>query len=119
MVVFENKAVLKLLLVCLFVQFSVSATNFFQPFNVTYDHRALIIDGKRRMLISGGIHYPRATPQVPFSPFDSSNHFSTLNGVIFLSIFFFQFLNFLCFPDLGFAFQVGRSSFLTVVELEF
>ncbi|MBA0871634.1 hypothetical protein Goshw_028436 [Gossypium schwendimanii] len=64
MVVFENKAILKLLLVCLFVQFSVSAANFFQPFNVTYDHRALIIDGKRRMLISGGIHYPRATPQM-------------------------------------------------------
>ncbi|MBA0664474.1 hypothetical protein Goklo_004463 [Gossypium klotzschianum] len=64
MVVFENKAILKLLLVCLFIQFSVSAANFFQPFNVTYDHRALIIDGKRRMLISGGIHYPRATPQM-------------------------------------------------------
>ncbi|TYI61226.1 hypothetical protein E1A91_D10G158400v1 [Gossypium mustelinum] len=64
MVVFENKAIPKLLLVCLFVQFSVSAANFFQPFNVTYDHRALIIDGKRRMLISGGIHYPRATPQM-------------------------------------------------------
>ncbi|MBA0575220.1 hypothetical protein Golob_024568, partial [Gossypium lobatum] len=64
MVVFENKAILKLLLVCVFVQFSVSAANFFQPFNVTYDHRALIIDGKRRMLISGGIHYPRATPQM-------------------------------------------------------
>ncbi|KAB2062184.1 hypothetical protein ES319_A10G136800v1 [Gossypium barbadense] len=64
MVVFENKAILKLLLVCLFVQFSFSAANFFRPFNVTYDHRALIIDGKRRMLISGGIHYPRATPQM-------------------------------------------------------
>ncbi|KAJ8755478.1 hypothetical protein K2173_019276 [Erythroxylum novogranatense] len=38
--------------------------NFFKPFNVSYDHRALIIDGHRRMLISGGIHYPRATPQM-------------------------------------------------------
>ncbi|KAL5056058.1 hypothetical protein RYX36_036740, partial [Vicia faba] len=31
--------------------------------NVTYDHRALVIDGKRRLLISGSIHYPRSTPQ--------------------------------------------------------
>lgn len=38
--------------------------NFFKPFNVSYDHRALIIDGKRRMLISAGIHYPRATPEM-------------------------------------------------------
>lgn len=32
--------------------------------NVTYDHRALVIDGKRRILQSGSIHYPRATPEV-------------------------------------------------------
>ncbi|KAL4024660.1 hypothetical protein IC575_013024 [Cucumis melo] len=36
----------------------------FKPFNVSYDHRALIIDGKRRMLISAGVHYPRATPEM-------------------------------------------------------
>ncbi|XP_057415650.1 beta-galactosidase 9 [Lotus japonicus] len=36
----------------------------FKPFNVTYDHRALILDGKRRILISAGIHYPRATPEM-------------------------------------------------------
>ncbi|GMH11972.1 hypothetical protein Nepgr_013813 [Nepenthes gracilis] len=32
--------------------------------NVTYDHRALVIDGKRRVLISGSIHYPRSTPEM-------------------------------------------------------
>ena len=32
--------------------------------NVSYDHRALVIDGKRRVLISGSIHYPRSTPEV-------------------------------------------------------
>ncbi|KAL9452595.1 hypothetical protein AB3S75_008392 [Citrus x aurantiifolia] len=32
--------------------------------NVTYDHRALVIDGKRRVLQSGSIHYPRSTPEV-------------------------------------------------------
>lgn len=37
---------------------------FFEPFNVSYDHRALIIGGQRRILISAGIHYPRATPEM-------------------------------------------------------
>ncbi|XP_027342632.1 beta-galactosidase 8-like isoform X2 [Abrus precatorius] len=32
--------------------------------NVQYDHRALLIDGKRRVLISGSIHYPRCTPEM-------------------------------------------------------
>lgn len=31
---------------------------------VTYDHRSLVIDGKRRVLQSGSIHYPRTTPDV-------------------------------------------------------
>ncbi|XP_016458095.1 beta-galactosidase 9 isoform X1 [Nicotiana tabacum] len=42
----------------------VAGVEYFKPFNVTYDHRALIIAGKRRILISAGIHYPRATPQM-------------------------------------------------------
>ncbi|XP_062013258.1 beta-galactosidase 8-like [Rosa rugosa] len=40
---------------------------FIEPVNsatVTYDHRALVIDGKRRVLQSGSIHYPRTTPEV-------------------------------------------------------
>ncbi|KAK4749604.1 hypothetical protein SAY87_027053 [Trapa incisa] len=37
---------------------------YFEPFNVSYDHRALILGGKRRMLTSAGIHYPRATPEM-------------------------------------------------------
>ncbi|PKI59472.1 hypothetical protein CRG98_020103 [Punica granatum] len=32
--------------------------------NVTYDGRSLIIDGHRRILFSGSIHYPRSTPQM-------------------------------------------------------
>ncbi|XP_062179260.1 beta-galactosidase 7-like [Phragmites australis] len=31
---------------------------------VTYDHRALVLNGTRRMLFSGEIHYPRSTPQM-------------------------------------------------------
>ena len=34
------------------------------PRNVSYDHGAIIIDGKPRILISGSIHYPRSTPEV-------------------------------------------------------
>ncbi|KAK6151943.1 hypothetical protein DH2020_014578 [Rehmannia glutinosa] len=31
---------------------------------VSYDDKAFIINGKRRILISGSIHYPRSTPQM-------------------------------------------------------
>ncbi|KAL8229591.1 hypothetical protein R6Q57_014491 [Mikania cordata] len=31
---------------------------------VTYDSKALVIDGRRRILQSGSIHYPRATPEM-------------------------------------------------------
>ncbi|KAJ0035856.1 hypothetical protein Pint_25452 [Pistacia integerrima] len=67
-----QKSVLLVLLIivefsCLSISISSSssaaASTFFKPFNVSYDHRAIIIDGRRRMLVSAGIHYPRATPQ--------------------------------------------------------
>ncbi|KAM7275179.1 hypothetical protein ACFE04_017045 [Oxalis oulophora] len=32
--------------------------------SVTYDHKSIIINGQRRILISGSIHYPRSTPQM-------------------------------------------------------
>lgn len=32
--------------------------------SVTYDDKAIIINGRRRILISGSIHYPRSTPQM-------------------------------------------------------
>jgi hypothetical protein len=32
------------------------------PYTVSYDHRAITINGVRTMLISGVIHYPRSTP---------------------------------------------------------
>lgn len=35
---------------------------------VSYDHRALKLDGQRRMLVSGSIHYPRSTPLVSAPP---------------------------------------------------
>ncbi|XVF61085.1 hypothetical protein PTKIN_Ptkin08bG0101000 [Pterospermum kingtungense] len=42
------------LLFCLF--------NFCCGGNVTYDHRSLIIDGQRKLLLSAAIHYPRSVP---------------------------------------------------------
>ncbi|GAB2272251.1 Beta-galactosidase 7 [Dionaea muscipula] len=37
----------------------------FQPaIDVGYDGRALTINGKRRVILSGSIHYPRSTPQM-------------------------------------------------------
>ncbi|KAH9326722.1 hypothetical protein KI387_006900 [Taxus chinensis] len=32
--------------------------------SVVYDHKALVINGQRRILISGDIHYPRSTPEM-------------------------------------------------------
>ncbi|WJX61021.1 Beta-galactosidase 3 [Trifolium repens] len=32
--------------------------------NVTYDRKAIIINGQRRILFSGSIHYPRSTPDM-------------------------------------------------------
>ncbi|KAG2612449.1 hypothetical protein PVAP13_4KG290400 [Panicum virgatum] len=31
---------------------------------VSYDHRAVVINGQRRVLISGSIHYPRSAPEM-------------------------------------------------------
>ncbi|WCJ35254.1 Beta-galactosidase [Euphorbia peplus] len=31
---------------------------------VTYDRKAIVINGRRRILISGSIHYPRSTPEM-------------------------------------------------------
>lgn len=55
---------LQWLVMALTVTFGMVTGEYFKPFNVSYDHRALIIDGQRRMLISAGIHYPRATPEM-------------------------------------------------------
>ena len=30
--------------------------------NITFDHRAFVINGRRQLLLTGAIHYPRSTP---------------------------------------------------------
>ena len=44
---------------------------------VAYNDRAVVIDGQRRIILSGSIHYPRSTPQV--SDRDSSSSISAIN----------------------------------------
>lgn len=39
----------------------------FAAYNVSYDSRSLIIDGRRQLLISAAIHYPRSVPAVSLS----------------------------------------------------
>lgn len=31
---------------------------------VTYDRKAMVVNGQRRILMSGSIHYPRSVPEV-------------------------------------------------------
>ncbi|XP_009599425.1 beta-galactosidase-like [Nicotiana tomentosiformis] len=52
-----NVLLLLFLVLCSLVFSSVKAT-------VSYDDRAILINGKRKILISGSIHYPRSTPEM-------------------------------------------------------
>ncbi|KAJ8528232.1 hypothetical protein K7X08_021924 [Anisodus acutangulus] len=53
-----NVLLLVLLVICSLVLISSVEAS------VTYDDRAIIINGKRKILISGSIHYPRSTPEM-------------------------------------------------------
>jgi hypothetical protein len=66
--------------------------------SVTYDKKAIIINGQRRILISGSIHYPRSTPEVCNLFFDFH-----LKKVVNLWIF----VTFGCFCEMGFGVDVG------------
>ncbi|VAI57128.1 unnamed protein product [Triticum turgidum subsp. durum] len=50
------------LLLAAFLAFSLAASS--ANAAVSYDHRSLVINGRRRILISGSIHYPRSTPEM-------------------------------------------------------
>lgn len=45
---------------------------------VTYDGRALVVNGTRRMLFSGEMHYTRSTPEVLASVLHSALRFAHL-----------------------------------------
>ncbi|XP_058190728.1 beta-galactosidase 3-like [Rhododendron vialii] len=56
----EANSASKWCLLCLFLIWEVQLTQC----SVTYDNKALIINGQKRILFSGSIHYPRSTPQM-------------------------------------------------------
>ena len=58
----ETNSVSKLLLLLFFTIFFLGSE--VTHCSVTYDRKAIIINGQRRILISGSIHYPRSTPEV-------------------------------------------------------
>lgn len=93
---------------------------------VSYDHKAIIIDGQRRILISGSIHYPRSTPQVlklpmwllsvSFQFLWTSDTWEFFLLVFFQTEFFFFFLNLLqsqMWPDL---IQKAKDGGLDVIQ---
>lgn len=51
------------LILLLLLQFSCSLIGYTTA-SVSYDSKAITINGQRRVLISGSIHYPRSTPEV-------------------------------------------------------
>ncbi|GJN12946.1 hypothetical protein PR202_ga31275 [Eleusine coracana subsp. coracana] len=53
-----------LLLFVVVVLHAATATSGTGPTTVAYNDRALVINGERRILISGSIHYPRSTPEM-------------------------------------------------------
>ncbi|KAL6295642.1 hypothetical protein ACE6H2_003784 [Prunus campanulata] len=58
----ETHLVSKLLTLFLMTLFM--SSELIQCTTVTYDKKAIIINGQRRLLISGSIHYPRSTPEM-------------------------------------------------------
>lgn len=57
----EASIVSKFLKVCIFTLLMVVQLVICK---VTYDKKAIVINGERRILLSGSIHYPRSTPEV-------------------------------------------------------
>ncbi|GLJ52389.1 hypothetical protein SUGI_1114380 [Cryptomeria japonica] len=54
----------KILLALIFALYGICQVQYVSSTNVTYDHRAVVINGQRRVLVSGSIHYPRSTPDM-------------------------------------------------------
>jgi hypothetical protein len=61
----ETNSVVSKLLLSLFFTIFFLGSKLIQC-SVTYDRKAILINGQRRILISGSIHYPRSTPEVLF-----------------------------------------------------
>ncbi|XP_071723049.1 beta-galactosidase-like isoform X2 [Rutidosis leptorrhynchoides] len=62
--IFDSSTMSKTNVFLLFMLLFCSSLAFLVQASVTYDHKSIIIDGKRKILISGSIHYPRSTPEM-------------------------------------------------------
>ena len=71
--------------------------------SVTYDRKAIVINGQRRILFSGSIHYPRSTPEVC-----SLSHLVYLISSLSLNLFFISSCGFI-YLFFFFLVDVGRS----------
>lgn len=63
----ETNSVSKVVMSLLLCIFLITRVQVIQC-SVTYDKKAIIINGQRRILLSGSVHYPRSTPDVCTSP---------------------------------------------------
>lgn len=61
---FEDSKMFKLQLFVLFLIATLACLSFYTGVNVTYDSNAIIINGERRIIFSGSIHYPRSTEKM-------------------------------------------------------
>lgn len=52
---------------------------------VTYDRKAVVVNGQRRILMSGSIHYPRSVPEVRARRFLAPRLPPSEHGVLLLS----------------------------------
>ncbi|KAL5129884.1 Beta-galactosidase 13 [Glycine soja] len=86
-----NMSILKVLLITIIVSLVISASSAHDEDNkkmtsesddndkdkkktVTYDGRSLIINGRRELLFSGSIHYPRSTPEMWADILEKAKH---------------------------------------------
>ena len=58
-----NKMGSSTIFLALIIAFSLFCLSAFS-IDVSYDGRAFKIDGERKIILSGSIHYPRSTPEV-------------------------------------------------------
>ncbi|KAK1373471.1 Beta-galactosidase [Heracleum sosnowskyi] len=60
----DSSYVCKLLFLFSWVLLLISSVSELAECSVTFDRKAIVINGQRRILISGSIHYPRSTPEM-------------------------------------------------------
>lgn len=82
--------------------------------SVSYDSTAITVNGQRKILISGSIHYPRSTPEVYlsqmcsyfFSEFRANGNFSSFYGFSFVNCVF-SYIIFLGTADVARSYSEG------------